>query len=931
MVCKFNSISYFTFRSDHLKLHLKSHVTNSSENGDTCHHAINGDRAALGRCSPGGSTRHGSQVFSCGQCFENLPEVTEMDNHVCVQQISPKTSASSHGTIATTDADQELIENDNDRTRPGPRSCPLCSMSFHDIERFYCHLASHESDRKVPVLIDDQRDVTVMDDDNSPSKRGDRRSHSCPFCKLEFDQADLLDTHIQQLHVSRSDHLFSCEFCELAFSSAHWLSEHVSDCHRDVVAMHSSQPMSPGCHPVLARTPTSNSANVVFCSQCSIGFPDIYALGPHIQRVHGFSTSCSREMSPPALKKRPAMHATPASKASVIYHPYKDVKKKKTAPGQQSYHSTVLAKISGYQTHEKSNDIEKTIIKRSPYGCSECDATFVHQDELESHASTHYLVVVNEYGCTSCRKLFAKPDELQKHLMDIHAHHLYRCSLCKEVFDSKVNIQVHFAISHSNECKLFRCARCHSVFRSEMEWQLHVKVHHLGISDPYQCYLCKDSFCVQAELDAHLAASHKKQFVCPVCDDEAFHVEYLLDKHMQECHTVDVSPASRSPQFLKVNSGAHNVSSTISHVSPSAETLKLIAIDRRSVAEQVSRKAPQLYKCDNCDLKFTEDAALERHHVNSHGVNCNSDLVTVLKEEKSSPKASNHSRERHHSISRSWSKLSGSPPDDGRANHQCVQRNKSLKTRADLEKHVKTHHHVHTQHHTGSASQKCNICDEVFDNANVLAAHKLTHCKVAHGNACVVCKSPITCEDQFYSHVQQHSAHADNMQCIVCRQTLVSLLELQMHGKHHFQSGAVTPQSHFYTCCLCAKTFDTKENLVSKLSSSGSECHVCKPCFHGETPVTLTLPTDHGRCVVCGVVFETAAQLKDHESQHQKTYQCIKCQQTFASEYEIQLHVATHVMHEGNVTIFMQFLLVYYYHAFLTIVVYGCGSVFGSA
>ena len=37
-----------------------------------------------------------------------------------------------------------------------------------------------------------------------------------------------------------------------------------------------------------------------------------------------------------------------------------------------------------------------------------------------------------------------KPDELQKHLMDIHAHHLYRCSLCKEIFDSKVNIQVKY-------------------------------------------------------------------------------------------------------------------------------------------------------------------------------------------------------------------------------------------------------------------------------------------------------------------------------------------------------------------------------------------------------------------------------------------------------------------------------------------------------
>ena len=76
------------------------------------------------------------------------------------------------------------------------------------------------------------------------------------------------------------------------------------------------------------------------------------------------------------------------------------------------------------------------------YTCSECGADFTSEEQLENHVICHFLSLATEYGCTSCLKLFSKPDELQKHLMDIHAHHLYRCSLCKEVFDSKVNIQV---------------------------------------------------------------------------------------------------------------------------------------------------------------------------------------------------------------------------------------------------------------------------------------------------------------------------------------------------------------------------------------------------------------------------------------------------------------------------------------------------------
>ncbi|CAG5958469.1 unnamed protein product [Menidia menidia] len=48
------------------------------------------------------------------------------------------------------------------------------------------------------------------------------------------------------------------------------------------------------------------------------------------------------------------------------------------------------------------------------------------------------------------------------------------------------------------------------------------------------------------------------------------------------------------------------------------------------------------------------------------------------------------------------------------------------------------------------------------------------------------------------------------------------------------------------------------------------------------------------RCPECGVKFES---LEDLES-HKKTYQCIKCQMTFETEREIQIHVANHMIGE---------------------------------
>ena len=55
---------------------------------------------------------------------------------------------------------------------------------------------------------------------------------------------------------------------------------------------------------------------------------------------------------------------------------------------------------------------------------------------------------------------------------------------------------------------------------------------------------------------------------------------------------------------------------------------------------------------------------------------------------------------------------------------QCVYCAQSFKSKSELERHVKSTHVMPT------TSQKCNICDEVFPSAAVLAEHKLTHCKV---------------------------------------------------------------------------------------------------------------------------------------------------------------------------------------------------------
>lgn len=209
----------------------------------------------------------------------------------------------------------------------------------------------------------------------------------------------------------------------------------------------------------------------------------------------------------------------------------------------------------------------------------------------------------------------------------------------------------------------------------------------------------------------------------------------------------------------------------------------------------------------------------------------------------------------------------------------CPFCSQTFKCKADLEKHSKIH--------LNTGSQKCNICDEVFATSGILAEHKLTHCKIQQGNVCVACKISLKNEEQFYLHSQEHGFQGAVMQCIVCRQTLASMLELQMHGRHHFQS-----KTAFHTCCVCLNSFENSDKLISKLNSSGRTYYVCKPCYHGDT--------SEFDCSQCGAKFSSASALEMHLPTHKKSYQCIKCQESFGSEQEIQIHVATHMMTEGN-------------------------------
>lgn len=157
--------------------------------------------------------------------------------------------------------------------------------------------------------------------------------------------------------------------------------------------------------------------------------------------------------------------------------------------------------------------------------CQQCrDAVFDSRYEYDQHIEQHYT----EFLCQECDDTFAKNEDLQNHLLESHVR--FKCTLCNDTLESIMSLKLHFASRHSDK----RCSACHENFRSEREFKNHIQAKHSG-GDLIRCIFCRVTCSSELEMHFHFLSTHVKQFKCPACS-ECFHVEFLLDRHLQTHH-----------------------------------------------------------------------------------------------------------------------------------------------------------------------------------------------------------------------------------------------------------------------------------------------------------------------------------------------------------------------------------------------------------
>lgn len=545
---------------------------------------------------------------------------------------------------------------------------------------------------------------------------------------------------------------------------------------------------------------------------------------------------------------------------------------------------TVISPVTA-ETHYFS-DVIKTysdhVLISGPL--SRCDANSIP----EVHAGLLY-------ACQLCTLRFGNLPALQQHTLSAHSLadvlRLY-CPAPPEKIDPPVDHmdaqsyptdlscpKKRNAVEEENEAR-FCCPHCPSEFKqSETEvFQSHVAGHLACSWNEYGCSSCVKSFPTPDELQKHLLDMHAHHlYRCALCK-ETFDSKVSIQVHLAVQHSSEskLYRCTGCPPSDETNAVFRTESEFTAHVVM-AHTSRIQPVKQQP--------APvTLLKCPLCPQSFPVEFLLERHmHLNHQD-----QVPLTVTAERSIQPIKTDKIEKTDSSNSTVLNLS----------LHCAYCGETCKSRSELETHMKTAHHPPSTGPsstallttTGNGRIKCNICDEVFPSASVLAEHKLSHCKVSGAAVCAQCRIPLPTEEAYYAHLQS-PPHGPNttppLACLVCRQTLNLPLEVGLHARFHTagRTSHVQPEPQLYPCSFCQRHLESANLIANGMAPNGHQTYICKDCLHAHNQMMVHQQT--------ALFPPTVPQLPP------RSYQCIKCQEIFATEAEIQSHVASHLLSEG--------------------------------
>ncbi|XP_024911909.1 zinc finger protein 423 isoform X4 [Cynoglossus semilaevis] len=882
------------------------------------------------------------QSHTCQLCLETLPTLYNLNEHVRKAHRASGGSVGTTAAAAAATAAFPLLQF----TNVTAFHCNYCPDMFGDINSLQEHIrVSHCLPGGIVA--------------GSTTLEGNH-AFFCNQCSMGFLTESSLTEHIQQTHCTSASgggaatggavtklespvlqaasqsfmEVYSCPYCTNSpiFGSLLKLTKHIKENHKNIPLANNKRQakvadLSPASSDVEISspkrhrlggdsTPSLGSNGDYPCNQCDLRFSSFEGFQVHLK---SHLEMLLRRQSCPQCNKEDF-----ESQEALLQH--------------LTVHYTTTS---------------------TQYVCESCDKQFSSVDDLQKHLLDMHTFVL--YHCTLCQEVFDSKVSIQVHLAVKHSNEkkLFRCTACAWDFRKETDLQLHVKHNHLGQraglpgglgagLKPRKCIFCGETFGTEVELQCHITTH----SKKFTCRFCGKAFHAISLLERHLREKHCIFDGGSITGNGGGGGGGTGSSGSQNGTPNGLAQSSKRGGVGSGNGagGVERVTVTVA-AAEQADLQNMVlkagvvgggsgqggdAVNSHEASggeEELDNSEP-MYACDICGAAYTMESLLQNHRLRDHNIRPGEDDAGSRKKKADFIKG-NH---KCNVCSRTFFSESGlrehAQTHRGPAKHYmcpiCGERFPSLLT---LTEHKVTHS---KSLDTGT----CRICKMPLQSEEEFIEHCQMHPDLRNsltGFRCVVCMQTVTSTLELKIHGTFHMQKLSSGSALGGvaggNGGLAATAPGGGVGSASSSPNGQLQQHKLYKCAFCLKEFKNKGELV-KLDVNGLPYGLCAGCMNrgtnGQSPNQggAATPGDGPgekvltglRCPECGVKFETVEDLESHvQTDHpevspetsaagkkaenplapKKTYQCIKCQMTFETEREIQIHVANHMIEEG--------------------------------
>ncbi|XP_040022211.2 zinc finger protein 1035 [Gasterosteus aculeatus] len=530
---------------------------------------------------------------------------------------------------------------------------------------------------------------------------------------------------------------------------------------------------------------------------------------------------------------------------------------------------------------------------KDPAASSSLNTTKHSGEETTPKVEGH---ISGKYKCPICPRLFKYSFNRARHLRDCVRNSMcegkgkiagkYPCPLCHVTFTLSSNRYRHVKSICLREC-IIRLSKSRPTSKEQLqqkttkeieqktqsrksEWKKHPRESApaftpLQTVPRYKCNLCPAVFCHASGKYRHM----KKH--------ELFKLTGKMVRYRNSVSSTIVTPATLSSTIVEENDGYEKSTAATSGLVLSCRFCGKCFDTPESLKKHLcSHRGEKPYRCLECGKVFKKRANLIGHKiVHRRRIQC-----TVC--QKVLPTLGDLIQHRSTHLKRGMLQCPDCPLQFQYPAHLLRhveshkrRENRTIQLRERLP--LKPQESLESvKEQTGPKQLECSLCNEVFDDAQLLRKHCLAHISGSSLNQCPFCKADFSNRRYLLRHMIKHTGDAP-FSCANCGRQFYRYLYLKLHAEkclpaqtRHVTTIYSDTNKGPLVCFYCPRRFSRRNRLKNHHNAHKANtllpCSRCGQCFgytklnHHQRNCTETSELNNGLSPVNGDVCESNSQ-----------------------------------------------------------------------